>query len=297
MDQHYVLSELSTDIACAHLGAKNNKKTNELNGVFPAMCQPQTLDAAIRNMKTLPMGPLIQVGHWVASPFPTQKVAYFVHPDATDNENKFVLFTPLAGNANFVKMTSNIPKTFRNLSSIKCDLVAGDIATGSIFQPVPLNTWIPASKFVFQIIPSCVPGAIVVHKSLPYKLAYTVEEFAIGSTTVWNPLNNDDVFTPRCRVENMRYQKGPFVLSDALKRALEGTLLQTDIGAEVVEDSTKNLHLLADVAMDVEPDKQEPTTVYTLPVVPDLSKVTIDMIITSLKLLGPEAPGFACGQP
>jgi hypothetical protein len=62
-----------------------------------------------------------------------------VHPHASGNDEKFVLFTDIVGDASFIQMTDAVPSTFRNLATIKCDIVSANLESDTTKKPVRRN--------------------------------------------------------------------------------------------------------------------------------------------------------------
>jgi hypothetical protein len=212
------------DISASHLSGKRKKWTtdhHDKNGVFPACCQKSSLHLAHTQWPAISL-PVIQIGHWVATPKPETFAVQFVDErrgmkkqqyyspseyKAIANRNmedKQVIFTDLVPGSTerMVEMVKYEKKQleWRNLT--------GDIALLKIldhslaWQPAKPNTWYSVD-YVFRMKASNVAGAVVIHKTLPSVPEYAVESFRAGNSGYWN-LDQWDHFLPKCAGEESR---------------------------------------------------------------------------------------------
>lgn len=225
----YTLSEFGDiNIAACQLGKA--RKEFGAEGIFPALTQTKSLEVALKSMPLPPPGPVIQVGHWVASMKPAKYAAYFT---LSRTPGKFVIFTELVENsASMVQMSSVLPKL--PTTAMPIDIVP--VLAPGPWESVPMNTWLAAERYVFRMVPSVAPAALVIHKALPAYIPGTLEHFVAGSRKPWS---NDlwDLFTPKCKIEERRMT--PASLSDRARAVILGQE-SAEHGTAIVENVEKS---------------------------------------------------------
>lgn len=207
------------DISTAHMWKQtpaDREKYGE-NGVFAALCQPDSLHRAITTGAP-PPGPVIQVGHWVACRKPWPHGVMFWNPMAgmsrldlynhltfeRNHGGKYVMFTSLmeGSTARIVEAldVSDLNyKDFTTMLGYRSTAVVSDMLTltesvllkylpeteNRKWQAVPEAQWLPARRFVFRMKPSDLPAALVIHKAVPKYQDRSVERFMQGYPDAW----------------------------------------------------------------------------------------------------------------
>ena len=230
------------EIASQHINLVKRKRGEEgFKGIFPATCQGSSLHTAHTQWKN-PKLPVIQVGHWIAAKFPEEYGVQFVnllngmlktmyYPDREQRiqenlKDKYVIFTDLVPGscARMIEM-AEYPKKPDDWKLNKADITSIKIEEKLDWQAVEPNIWYPV-KYIFRMKSSTVPGAVVIHKTMPHISPNAVEMFCKGNNSYWC-FDQYDNYIQKSPIEESRADENRIIeLLPCCQRVLLGTETQ-----------------------------------------------------------------------
>lgn len=151
------------------------------NGVYPDLCNVDSLARAVSEMNPVPQGPLWQVNHFVGS----KKVPlYAVFYDGP------VWITELYPTSYSLLLCATVPNGLRKDPRIRCGTYLVPIDVRLSWKPVTKRWYAPET--LFRLVPNGV-GAVVLHKEA--QTACNVQDFEAGYAS-WTEAQTD-IFVPK----------------------------------------------------------------------------------------------------